>query len=314
MVLFSVFNLNPCDRFPMMILYSYKYVQAIIEASVVAGDSLDTDREVLLSLKAFLQQHNPVNQGQYSQWNQHSNNPCKWHGVTCNNDTRVSVVELSNNEITGEIFPNFSALTALSHLDLSTNTLSGALPEDLSKCHSLKYLNLSHNIIDSELNLNGLNQLEVLDLAVNRFNGDLQMSFPGICNNLVVANISENNLTGRIDHSFDDCLKLQYLDLSANYFSGEIWNGFTKLREFSVAENYLSGTILPSIFTNNCSLVVLDLSENDISGGVPAEISKCQRLVILNLWGNNFTGSIPSEIEGFPVCKLCSWATTVSIE
>ncbi|VVA36216.1 PREDICTED: probable [Prunus dulcis] len=266
------------------------------EASVVAGDSLDTDREVLLSLKAFLQQHNPVNQGQYSQWNQHSNNPCKWHGVTCNNDTRVSVVELSNNEITGEIFPNFSALTALSHLDLSTNTLSGALPEDLSKCHSLKYLNLSHNIIDSELNLNGLNQLEVLDLAVNRFNGDLQMSFPGICNNLVVANISENNLTGRIDHSFDDCLKLQYLDLSANYFSGEIWNGFTKLREFSVAENYLSGTILPSIFTNNCSLVVLDLSENDISGGVPAEISKCQRLVILNLWGNNFTGSIPSEI------------------
>ncbi|KAM2033685.1 hypothetical protein ACFX1T_015534 [Malus domestica] len=269
----------------------------ITGASMVAGDSLDTDREVLLSLKAFLQQTNRVNQGIYSQWNQNSSNPCEWPGISCNHDSkRVSGVQLSNQHITGEIFLNFSALTALSHLDLSKNTITGALPEDLSQCHSLKHLNLSHNTIDDGLNLNGLNQLEVLDLTVNRFYGDLGMSFPGVCSNLVVANLSANNFNGRIDHMFDECFNLQYLDLSTNYFSGEIWSGFSRLTEFSVSENYFNGTILPSVFANSCSLVDLDLSENSFSGAVPAEISKCQRLVKLDLWGNKFTGPIPSEI------------------
>ncbi|XP_009338809.1 probable LRR receptor-like serine/threonine-protein kinase At1g74360 [Pyrus x bretschneideri] len=269
----------------------------ITGAFMVAGDSLDTDREVLLSLKAFLQQTNRVNQGIYSQWNQNSSNPCEWPGISCNHDSkRVSGVQLSNQQITGEIFLNFSALTALSHLDLSKNTITGALPEDLSQCHSLKYLNLSHNTIDGVLNLNGLNQLEVLDLTVNRFYGDLEMSFPGVCSNLVVANLSANNFSGRIDHMFDECFNLQYLDLSTNYFSGEIWSGFGRLTEFSASENYFNGAILPSVFANNCSLVDLDLSENSFSGAVPAEISKCQRLVKLDLWGNKFTGPIPSEI------------------
>ncbi|KAM1789217.1 hypothetical protein ACFX11_039401 [Malus domestica] len=269
----------------------------ITGASVVAGDSLDTDREVLLSLKAFLQQKNRVNQGIYSQWNQRSSNPCEWLGISCSNDSnRVSRVELSDQKITGEIFRNFSALTALSYLDLSKNTISGALLEDLSQCHSLRHLNLSHNIIDGELNLNGLNQLEVLDLTVNRFYGDLKMTFPGVCSNLVVANLSANNFTGRIDNLFDECFNLQYLDLSSNYLSGEIWSGFIRLTAFSVSENYFSGAISPSVFTNNCSLVALDLSVNSFSGAVPANISKCQRLIILNLWGNHFTGPIPPEI------------------
>ncbi|TQD79222.1 hypothetical protein C1H46_035260 [Malus baccata] len=269
----------------------------ITGACVVAGDSLDTDREVLLSLKAFLQQKNRVNQGIYAQWNQRSSNPCEWLGISCSNDRkRVSRVELSDQKITGEIFRNFSALTALSYLDLSKNTISGALLEDLSQCHSLRHLNLSHNIIDGELNLNGLNQLEVLDLTVNRFYGDLKMTFPGVCSNLVVANLSANNFTGRIDNLFDECFNLQYLDLSSNYLSGEIWSGFIRLTAFSVSENYFSGAISPSVFTNNCSLVALDLSVNSFSGAVPANISKCQRLIILNLWGNHFTGPIPSKI------------------
>ncbi|KAJ4824686.1 hypothetical protein Tsubulata_015031 [Turnera subulata] len=43
-----------------------------------------------------------------------------------------------------------------------------------------------------------------------------------------------------IDDVVDGCSSLQYLDLSSNYFSGGIWNGFSRLKEFSVSENYLS--------------------------------------------------------------------------
>nr|XP_011464344.1 PREDICTED: probable LRR receptor-like serine/threonine-protein kinase At1g74360 [Fragaria vesca subsp. vesca] len=268
----------------------------MITAEVVAGDSLNTDIEVLLSLKAFLQEHNKVNQGRYSEWNQSSISPCDWPRVKCNGDRRVTGIYLTDSKITGQMFGNFSALTQLSELDLSDNTLGGAIPEDLSQCQSLKYLNLSHNILEGELRLQGLSQLEVLDLTVNRLYGDMKMTFPGICKNLVVANVSSNNFTGRIDQYFDECYNLQYLDLSSNNFSGDVWVGFTRLREFSASENDLSGAILPSIFNGTCSLVSLDLSVNNFSGDVPKEISNCRNLVTLNLWGNKFTGLIPSEI------------------
>ncbi|KAH7529005.1 hypothetical protein FEM48_Zijuj05G0137700 [Ziziphus jujuba var. spinosa] len=275
-----------------MALFSFSILIAV--GTVVTGDSLEKDKEVLLRLKAFLQEHNRINQGKYSEWNQ-TTDPCKWHGISCNG-SRVSSIVLSENSIAGEIFPNFSELTALSHLDLSTNTLGGTIPEDLSRCQSLKFLNLSHNILEGKLNLSGLHQLEILDLSVNRILDDIGSSFPAICNKLVVANLSSNNFTGKIDNCFEGCLNLRYLDLSANSLFGDIWVGSATLKEFSVSENKLSGTLSPSIFTQNCSLQVLDLSENKLDGVVPGEISNCRNLFILNLFGNNFNGEIPAEI------------------
>ncbi|KAF3437593.1 hypothetical protein FNV43_RR20349 [Rhamnella rubrinervis] len=242
-----------------------------------------------------MQIKNRINQGRYSEWNQNTTNPCQWYGVSCKSN-RVTAIILRQNYINGEIFANFSALTALSYLDLSENTLSGGIPQDLSQCKSLKYLNLSHNIIEGKLNLSGLNQLEVLDLSVNRFHDNIQLSFPEICDKLIVANLSLNNFAGRIDKCFEGCLNLQYLDLSVNSLSGKIWDGFGRLIEFSMSENYLSGTLSPSIFTQNCSLQVLDISDNEFGGEVPGNISNCRNLSILQLFGNNFTGKIPSDI------------------
>ncbi|KAF8037367.1 hypothetical protein BT93_B0317 [Corymbia citriodora subsp. variegata] len=265
--------------------------------SVVLGDSLDTDRAVLLNLKSFLEESNQVNRGHYSEWSPQSSNPCDWWGITCNyNWTRVTGVNLSGNNISGTMFQNFSALTELSHLDLSANTISGQIPPDLSHCNNLVYLNLSHNILDGELNLVGLNKLHTLDLTKNRISGEIRTSFPAICNSLVVLNISENSLTGSVEDVFNPCEKLQYLDLSENDFSGNLWKGFGRLQVFIISDNHFNGSIPASTFSFNCSLEVLDLSGNNFSGQFPREISNCQDLFVLHLWGNNFTGPIPPEI------------------
>ncbi|CAL5444938.1 unnamed protein product [Camellia sinensis] len=265
---------------------------------IVKADSLDSDKQALLSLKIYLENTNRVNQGRYSVWNQQQNlSPCVWPGISCDGmGSRVTGINLSGNEITGEIFGNFSALTALTSLDLSNNTINGGFPADLGGCNKLKLLNLSHNIINAELNLTGLSALEVLDLSTNRIFGAIQFSFPAICNNLIVANLSANNFTGTIERAFDQCRNLQFLDLSTNNFTGNVWPGFTKLRKFSVSENLFGGIVSPTIFSENCSLQVLDLSENAFIGEVPKQISNCKGLVILSLWGNNFTGLIPAEI------------------
>lgn len=279
------------DYFERMIV-----VRLCVAGRIVAGDSLETDRDVLLGLKNFLEDKNQVNRGRYREWNLSSWNPCAWPGILCSSDERVISVNLSDNNITGEIFNNFSALTRLSHLDLSKNTLGGEIPADLSRCGSLVYLNLSHNLIRGELNLAGLKSLEILDLSLNRIGGEIYSSFPAICDRLMLANISENNFTGSIENCFDECKSLRFLDLSTNNFSGEIWQGFARLQQFAASENWFGGVVSPSIFGGGCALDILDLSRNKFRGEVPGEISNCRSLRILNLWGNNFTGLIPPEL------------------
>ncbi|XVE96283.1 hypothetical protein REPUB_Repub02eG0207700 [Reevesia pubescens] len=273
------------------------FLVLIIAGTAISENSLETDKEILLNLKSFLEERNRINRGGYEEWNQASSIPCDWYGILCSPDgARVTGIDLSDNRINGEMFNNFSALGKLQFLDLSKNTLSGAIPDDLNRCRSLVYLNLSHNILEGELNLVGLTTLEKLDLSTNRFRGDLQLSFPAICSKLVVANLSINNFTVRTDNCFDECWNLQYLDLSANKFTGYIWKGFSRLLEFSVSENYISGPVSASIFVKNCSLLALDLSENKFQGEFHGKISNCNHLAVLNLWGNNFSGPIPSEV------------------
>lgn len=267
----------------------------LITGTFVSGDSLQSDKETLLNLKTHLENRNRVNQGKYATWHSNDTSPCAWDGISCSGN-RVTGVDLSNDNISGDIFPNFSALTALTNLDLSSNTIDGGFPLNLSQCNTLKRLNLSSNIISGELNLTGFKSLEILDLSTNRIFGEIKVTFPEICKKLVLANLSSNNLTGHIDNSFDKCSNLQYLDIGSNYFSGEVWSGFDKLKEFSISENYFSGALSGELFGNNCSLKVLDLSGNGFQGNFPKEISNCQDLENLNLWGNNFTGEIPSEI------------------
>ncbi|MBA0721792.1 hypothetical protein Golax_009296 [Gossypium laxum] len=196
--------------------------------AAVSGNSLDTDKEVLLNLKSFLEEQNRVNRGRYTEWNERSSNPCEWYGILCSNgEARIIGIDLSDSNISGEMFNNFSALTHLQHLDLSKNTLNGVILDDLNRCHNLVYLKLSHNILGGELMLTGLTSLEKLDLSTNRFHGEVKFSFPAICHKLVVANLSMNNFWGSIDY-FDGCWNLQYLDLSSNNFSGNIWTGLQR--------------------------------------------------------------------------------------
>lgn len=268
----------------------------LLAGRYVVGDSSDTDKQVLLGLKSFLEDQNHVDRGKYTKWIPESSSHCNWPGISCNNISRVTGVDLSSINISGDIYGNFSALTALTSLDLSGNSLNGPVPADLGLCKNLKFLNMSHNIIAGELNFTGLDSIEVLDLSENRIEGNIQSVLPRICNRLVVANISSNNLTGEIGNSLDGCLNLQHVDFSYNYLTGNIEFEFQRLKMFHASRNNLSGVIQPWVFSEDCRLEGLDLSENKFVGQLPKEISHCKNLVVLNLWGDGFTGKIPWEI------------------
>uniref|UniRef100_A0A6N2LK37 Protein kinase domain-containing protein n=1 Tax=Salix viminalis TaxID=40686 RepID=A0A6N2LK37_SALVM len=75
-------------------------------------------------------------------------------------------------------------------------------------------------------------------------------------------------------------------------FSFPVLAGFKMLRNLSVSNNQLTGTI--SNVGSIGSLEFLDLSSNFFHGSVPSGVAKLKNLVILNLSSNNFEGIVPS--------------------
>ncbi|GJT50980.1 probable LRR receptor-like serine/threonine-protein kinase [Tanacetum coccineum] len=276
-----------------------------------SADLLDADKEVLISLRSFLMPGNKVNHGNYNQWDPHSQSPCNWPGISCSSN-RVTGINLSKNNITGNIFSNFSALTELTHLDLSTNTIHNSLPADLGNCQNLKVLNLSHNMIEGELNMVGLRSLEVLDLSFNRLCGNMFMSFPMICNSLVVVNLSANNFSGEIGWSIEGCPKLEYVDLSTNYLTGNLWFGFQMFKEFRVCENRLNDMLPTWIFKGNCSLEVIDVSENGLTGEIPTSISKMWDKLLVSIISVETRKTIARSSKALVRNGTCQWTETLS--
>ncbi|XP_064965651.1 receptor-like protein EIX2 [Musa acuminata AAA Group] len=84
-------------------------------------------------------------------------------------------------------------------IDLSNNGLSGCIPRELGNLHRLRSLNLSGNYLTGEIpsNIDGMQQLEILDLSRNNLSGIIPSTLADL-NFLNDLNLSYNNLSGKI--------------------------------------------------------------------------------------------------------------------
>ncbi|CAL9066543.1 unnamed protein product [Musa banksii] len=84
-------------------------------------------------------------------------------------------------------------------IDLSNNNLSGNIPEELGNLHGLRSLNLSRNYLIGQIprSIDGMKQLEVLDLSRNNLSGAIPSGLATL-NFLDHLNLSYNNLSGSI--------------------------------------------------------------------------------------------------------------------
>ncbi|CAK9146236.1 unnamed protein product, partial [Ilex paraguariensis] len=93
------------------------------------------------------------------------------------NNVFVSCIDLSSNNLTGEILAAILILEELIALNLSRNKLYGRVPQKIGQLKSLQSLDLSRNqflggILD---NMAGLNFLSYLDLSYNYFSGRIPL-------------------------------------------------------------------------------------------------------------------------------------------
>ncbi|KAI5323489.1 hypothetical protein L3X38_032561 [Prunus dulcis] len=249
----------------------------------------------------------------------------------------LETFDASYNQLVGPI-PSFNFVFSLRTLRLGSNQLSGSLPEALFQESSmlLSELDLSLNKLEGPVRSITSATLKKLNISSNKLSGSL----PAMVGHCAIIDLSNNMLTGSLPNETSQFLRLTSFKISNNSLEGAlppVLGTYPELKVIDLSLNRLQGFLLPSFFsstkltdlnlsgnnfsgsipvqeisshpsnssTQNLSLVFIDLSNNSLSGHLPAEISEFHSLVYLNLSKNNFDGIIPEDfpdqLKGFNV-------------
>ena len=208
----------------------------------------------------------------------------EWYGVTTDLNGRVIKLDLSHNNVSGEIPQELGTLTSLKILNLKLHRLTGNIPPELGNLSSLQYLDLTgvaHISLVGERGLTGEIPADIANLA-----------------NLIYMNLSGNSLIGEIPSELGVLSNLEQLDLSSNSLIGRIPSELgvlSNLERLLLSDNRLIGEIPPEL-GNLHNLRSLILRRNKLEGEIPPELGRLSNLRALNLEFNRLMGEIPSEL------------------
>nr|GMC68870.1 LRR receptor-like serine/threonine-protein kinase GSO1 isoform X4 [Ipomoea batatas] len=215
----------------------------------------------------------------------------------------LKVLDLSYNELNGSIPPAIGAFSALVALSLQENSLGGTLPsEGFCKLKSLEELDLSYNSIGGVLPpcFSNLTSLKLIDLSTNQFKGEISFILPSLTS-LEYIRLGSNDFEGKFSLSLlanNSKIKLvEILDNDNIEVETEDSNWIPK---FQLEVLALPGCNLnkksrkvPTFLAYQSMLKLLDLSHNNLRGGIPNWIIRNNsELQILNLRNNNLEGKL----------------------
>ncbi|XP_057739886.1 receptor kinase-like protein Xa21 [Arachis stenosperma] len=202
------------------------------------------------------------------------------------NITSIRSHDFSENSLTS-IVP-LRKLENLVELNLEANKLDGPIPYSLRNLTFLTHLKLSKNYFNSLPSwLGELKSLMSLDLSVNNFTvttieeGFLSSILSNLCHlkymDLSNSNVQRLAFNDKVTLFGCNGYALEYLYLNANKFDG------------------LLPSKIPKMIGDMRSLESIDLSHNDLCGGIPRSMIDLYSLSQLNLSYNNLLRPIPVE-------------------
>jgi len=249
---------------------------------------------------------------------------CRWN--------KLQMLDLSFNNISGELPNQLGTLSNLTYLVLFGNKLTGKIPSWVWALRKLTILELRGNKISgivNEDNLNSLADLEFLGLGSTQLQikirpdwippfklqavllESLQLGpeFPSwlksqtSINILGMANTSINAIPDWFWVVFS---RAGFLDLRYNQISRTLPATLEFMAAYTLllSNNRFSGTI-PKVSRN---LSYIDISSNSLSGTLPSDFEALQ-LTGLLLYNNSISGTIPSwlcSLEELQVLDLSS--------
>ncbi|BFI08112.1 hypothetical protein MPTK1_2g18460 [Marchantia polymorpha subsp. ruderalis] len=201
-------------------------------------------------------------------------------------------MDLGNNNLKGSIPRQLGNLTNIRILGLYSNHITVIL----SNCSAVQTIILSHNSPGGQLthiNFTRQKYLSFLSLSGNQFS----VLFPVTlwnCSTLewldLILDLSSNAFTGVLPQDLSG-LKNYKLPLESKLESASDFLNRRVLIEISLrkGENTLEYTYVLNALTS------LDVSRNQLTGELPAELGTLHGLTYLFLADNNLEGSIPTE-------------------
>jgi len=311
---------------PFSLLFSFVIILNIVICETNASCN-QKDKQILLCFKHGLT--NPL--GMLPTWS-NKEDCCKWRGVHCNINGRVTNISLpcfidddffigrkmnKTHCLAGKIHLSLFELEFLNYLDLSNNDFKSIhLPLD---CQNLSLVTTSHgsgnfsNVVHLDLSHNE-------NLVINDLRWLLRLSSSLQFLNLDFVNLHKETHWLQILHmlpslsmlSLCSCslesvspslpyanfTSLEYLDLSYNDFSSEIpvWLfNLSGLSYLDLGNNRFHGQI-PKNLMNLRNLDVLYLEDNKLSGAIPDWLGQLGGLKQLVLSYNSYTSSIPTTL------------------
>ncbi|XP_062074954.1 receptor-like protein EIX2 [Humulus lupulus] len=228
---------------------------------------------------------------------------------------QLSRLDLSNNQLSGELPSCWIHYETLLFLNLAKNNFSGNIPLSLSHLKYLMLLRLHDNNLSGEMPaLENCKELRVVDLGRNKLTdlSDNKISgfLPECLNNITAMSydVTDNTILGLvqvvwkgIEIEFGQNLKhLRSIDISSNNLGGKIPETFTsllKMVSLNLSRNHLTGIIPGNFDKLSSNLESLDLSRNWLTGTIPASFSSLNFLSYLDLSYNNLSGRIPKSTQ-----------------
>ncbi|CAA7058667.1 unnamed protein product [Microthlaspi erraticum] len=212
-------------------------------------------------------------------------------------------LDLSNNDLIGQIPWSIGHFSHLTTLDLSKNYFSGCIPSSFGNFSHLTYLSLSENYLDGEIpfSLGKFPHLTSIDLSGNYFSGWISSSI-GNLSHLTYLSLYDNSFDGEIPSSLGNFSNLTTIYLSENYFCGLIPSSIGNLSHLTYLNLYRNSFFgeIPSSFGYLNNLAILDVGSNRLGGSFPLTLLNLTKLSFLSLSNNRFTGTLPSSLFTIP--------------
>ncbi|XP_073144837.1 receptor-like protein EIX2 [Henckelia pumila] len=237
----------------------------------------------------------------------------------------VSILDLSDNQLSGDLPHCLMNLTNLEYLNLANNFFSGEIPISFGYMKFLSSLHLRNNNLGGEISiaLRECSWLRVLDLEENKFYGNIPAWIGTSLPYLAVLSLKSNDFYGNLPSTLCHLQNLQVLDLSLNKISGTIpkcignfssmtsktqpYSQYRSPYNDSLSVVWSGATLYDTIqiiwkgkeivYIRNLELLkAIDLSSNKFTGEIPLEMTSLVRLFALNISRNNLVGSIPPNI------------------